>query len=112
MESIRKRGYINFRMLLRVIGWLLTIESVFMVAPCIVGLIYDENSGFRFLICIGITATCGLGMVSLKPKSREMGKREAIILTGLTWVVLSLFGMLPFLFCGTHLSITDAFLKQ
>lgn len=98
-------------MLLRVIGWLLNIEAVFMFAPCIVGFIYDEHSGLKFLICIGITLGCGLGMVSLKPRSREMGKREAIILTGLTWVVLSAFGMLPFLFCGTHMSVTDAFFE-
>lgn len=110
MES-KKRAYINFRMLLRVIGWLLNIEAFFMLAPCIVGFIYDEHSGLQFLICIGITLGSGTLMVSLKPKSRDMGKREAIVLTGLTWVVLSAFGMLPFLFCGTHLSITDAFFE-
>ena len=60
---------------------------------------------------MGITGACGFGMVSLHPKSRDMGKREAIILTGLTWVVLSLFGMLPFLLCGTHMSVTDAFFE-
>lgn len=96
---------------MRVIGWLLTIEAVFMIAPCIVGFFYGEHSGIQFLICIGITFGVGMGMVSLKPKSRDMGKREAIILTALTWVVLSAFGMLPFLFCGTHLSITDAFFE-
>lgn len=111
MAVPQRRGYVNFRMLLRVIGWLLNIEAVFMIAPCIVGFCYNEHSGLMFLSCIGITSLCGIGMVSLKPKYREMGKREAIILTGLTWVVLSLFGMLPFLFCGTHLSISDAFFE-
>lgn len=107
----RNRSYINFRMLLRVIGWLLVIESIFMAAPCVVGLIYKEVSVIGFLITMGITASCGMIMVSLKPKSREMGKREAILLTGLTWVILSMFGMLPFLICGTHLNVTDAFFE-
>lgn len=40
-----------------------------------------------------------------------MGKREAVVLTGLIWVILSMFGMLPFLICGTHLSVTDAFFE-
>ncbi|MDE6423689.1 MAG: TrkH family potassium uptake protein, partial [Muribaculaceae bacterium] len=40
-----------------------------------------------------------------------MGKREAILLTGLTWIILSFFGMTPFLFCGVHLSVTDAFFE-
>ena len=111
MIERKRRGYINFRMLMRVIGWLLTIEAVFMIAPCIVGFFYGEHSGIKFLICIGITFGAGLGMVSLRPKNKDMGKREAIMLTGLTWVVLSAFGMLPFLFCGTHMSVTDAFFE-
>lgn len=40
-----------------------------------------------------------------------MGKREAILLTALIWMILSLFGMLPFLICGTHDSISDAFFE-
>lgn len=111
MIERKRRGYINFRMLMRVIGWLLTIEAVFMIAPCIVGFFYGEHSGIKFLICIGITFGAGMGMVSLRPKNKDMGKREAIMLTGLTWVVLSAFGMLPFLFCGTHMSVTDAFFE-
>lgn len=98
-------------MLLRVIGWLLLTEAAIMIIPCIVGVIYGEHSALEFLICIGITAGVGFGLMSLRPKSREMGKREAILLTGLTWVILSLFGMLPFLVCRTHFSITDAFFE-
>lgn len=111
MAFTRHHGYINLRMLLRVIGWLLTIEAIFMIAPCVAGIIYGESSVWGFLICMAVTAGCGFGMVALKPKSREMGKREAILLTGLTWIILSLFGMLPFLSCGTHLTVTDAFFE-
>ncbi|MDE6218784.1 MAG: TrkH family potassium uptake protein, partial [Muribaculaceae bacterium] len=82
-----------------------------MAIPCICGIIYSENSWIEFLICIGITRLSGFGLMSLRPNSREMGKREAILLTGLTWVILSLFGMLPFLITRTHLNITDAFFE-
>ncbi len=107
----RHKGYINIVMLLRVIGWLLLVEACIMVIPCIAGLLYQERSTLRFLICIGITAAAAFSLMSLKPKTREMGKREAILLTGLTWVILSLFGMLPFLICRTHFNITDAFFE-
>lgn len=107
----RRRGYINFKMLFRVVGWLLLTESCMMAIPCICGIIYSENSWPEFLICIGITMLSGFGLMSLRPNSREMGKREAILLTGLTWVILSLFGMLPFLITRTHLNITDAFFE-
>ncbi|MDE6009937.1 MAG: TrkH family potassium uptake protein, partial [Muribaculaceae bacterium] len=98
-------------MLLRVIGWLLLTEAAIMLVPCIVGMIYGEGSALRFLLCIGVTGLCGFGLMSLKPKSREMGKREAVLLTGLTWVILSLFGMLPFLICGTHFTVSAAFFE-
>lgn len=107
----RHKSYINIKMLLRVIGWLLMTEAAIMLVPCIVGMCYGEGSALQFLLCIGITAAAGFGLMNLRPKSREMGKREAILLTGLTWVILSLFGMLPFLVCKTHFSITDAFFE-
>lgn len=112
MLSYKKhRYYINMPMLLRVIGYLLVIESLFMLIPCIIALIYGEDSFLDFLICAGISGACGGGMMMLKPKTKEMGKREAILLTGMTWVILSLFGMLPFLSVGTHLSVSDAFFE-
>ncbi len=111
MWTYKKRQYINIPMLLRVVGWLLIIEAAIMAVPCIVGMLYREGSTFQFLVCMGITAGVGLGLRSLHPKSRDMGQREAILLTGLTWVILSLFGMLPFLLCHTHFSITDAFFE-
>lgn len=111
LPFLKHKSFINFPMLLRVIGWLLLIEATFMIAPCITGLCFGEDSFLDFLICVGITAGSGVMMMSIPRNSREMGKREAILLTGMTWVILSLFGMLPFLICGTHLSITDAFFE-
>ena len=109
--GFRKRHYINLPMLLRVVGFLLVIEAIFMIIPLIIAIINTTESFLPFLICLLITGGSGAAMTMLKPKSREMGKREAILLTGFIWVVLSLFGMLPFIFYGTHLSVTDAFFE-
>lgn len=99
-------------MLLRVIGWLLVTEAAIMTVAVVCGLLYRESDAVvQLLICMGITGGTGIGLMSLRPRSREMGKREAILLTGLTWVILSLFGMLPFLISRTHLSVTDAFFE-
>ncbi len=98
-------------MLLRVIGWLLMIESGFMLIPLGIGLFYGEHQTGAFIVSLGLTLAGGMGLMSLRPTSKEMGKREAILLTALTWVILSLFGMLPFLLSETHLSVTDAFFE-
>lgn len=111
MFGFKKRQYINFLLLLRIIGWLLIIEAGFMVIPMVAGFIMGDQGSWAFLISIFITGLSGIILMGLKSKSRDMGRREAILLTGLTWVILSLFGMLPFLISGTHLSFTDAFFE-
>ena len=98
-------------MLLRVIGYLLVIEALFMLIPMIFALWYHEKSIWDFLISASIAGFSGAGMMMLRPKSKDMGKREAILLTALIWVILSFFGMQPFLLAGTHHSITDAFFE-
>lgn len=111
MSQFRHQSYINIPMLLRVIGWLLLTLAGIMLVPAGVSLYYKEQNIFCFFEAIAITAAIGFILMSLKPKNRDMGRREAILLTGLTWVILSLFGMLPFILCKTHLGITDAFFE-
>lgn len=98
-------------MLLRTVGWLLMVLAGFMALPLLTAIIYKDSPVEPILISMGITAGSAIALMSLKPKSRDMGKREAIMLTALVWVILSLFGMLPFLLCGTHDSVTDAFFE-
>ena len=107
----QNKAYINLPMLMRVVGWLLMIESVFMFIPFLTALCTESESPWLFLACVCITAVSGWLMTLLKPKSRDMGKREAILMTSFTWVILSLFGMLPFIFYGTHMNVTDAFFE-
>ncbi len=111
LPHLSHRKYINILMLLRIEGYLLMILSIFMIFPCLISLFYETESSIPWLISLGITAGAGGLMTLLKPKSKDMGKREAILLTGLTWIILSLFGMLPFMLYGTHLSVTDAFFE-
>lgn len=112
MATLNKhRSYINFPIILRVIGLLLLIEAALMAFPLFVAIIRQGGKPIPFLISMGITAVAGVGLMSLKTRSREMGKREAIMLTSLTWIILSMFGMIPFIIGDTHLSITDAFFE-
>lgn len=110
-SAFRPKFYINVPMLLRVVGWLLMILSAFMLIPIITGILTHDEGVMGFVWSLLITLGAGFGMMRVKPKSREMGKREAILLVSLTWEILALFGMLPFLFTGTHTAVTDAFFE-
>ncbi len=107
----RHKPYVNWPIILRLIGWLLFIEAALMLIPLLLAFFIPGGKPFPFLISFGATALVAALLTSLRTRTREMGKREAILLTSLTWIILSLFGMLPFILGETHLSITNAFFE-
>ncbi|MDE6859556.1 MAG: TrkH family potassium uptake protein [Duncaniella sp.] len=112
----RLRGYtpsINFPILLRIIGLLLTIESAFLLVPLITSAIYGEGDWIWFAVTLGITLLSGLLMVfCIHPGSSHMGKRDGFLLTAMVWLFFSLFGMIPFMLMENEpMSVSDAFFE-
>ena len=94
-------------MLLRVMGWLLMIESAFMLVPLVTCLIYGESDYMAFLITVAVTFAAGALMTfCIRPSYSSMAKREGFLLTALVWILFSCFGMLPFLMCSTPLTLS------
>ena len=110
--SARRAATINYPQVARIIGWLLVIESLFLLLPLVTSLIYGEKDWIVFAITAASTAACG-GLMALfiKPRSREMGKREGFLLTALVWVFFSAFGMMPFMLNDNPLSLADAYFE-
>lgn len=104
---------INFPVLLRIIGLLLVIESVFLLVPLATCLIYGENDWKSFLITFCVTAVTGGAMAfTIHPSTPSMGKREGFLLTALIWILFSGFGMLPFILMEDRpLSVSDSFFE-
>ncbi len=103
---------INFRVLFRVIGWLLMIESIFLIVPLVTAIVCGEHDWIAFTITLGATLGAGVMMTTLiKPRSNSMRKREGFLLTALVWVFFSIFGMIPFLLMEEPLDISDAFFE-
>lgn len=104
---------INYRMLVRVMGWLVMIEAAFMVVPFLTALIYGEHDALAFACGIGVTAVTGALMTFLsRPRRSDMGKREGFLLTALVWVVFSFFGMIPFIISDVPLNVSEAFFES
>ena len=40
----------NFGFIIYIVGWILNFQGVFLLVPWVVSLIYDEKSGFAFII--------------------------------------------------------------
>ena len=112
-SHLHKTGLINFPVLLKVVGWLLIIESAFLLVPFATSCIYGEKDSMIFLISAVTTAVTGILLNHcIHPRTKTLRKRESILLTSLTWIVFSIFGMIPFIFGSTHMSVSDAFLRR
>lgn len=114
MATIRqlRSHLVNTRMLVRVVGWLLLIETIFMLFPMGVSLYYNESDWKAFGISALLTGICGIAASRFaNPHSEYLGKRDGFLLTALVWVVLSFFGLVPFLLCAHPLSFSDAFFE-
>ena len=98
----------NYKVILHTLGWVLNIEAVSMLLPLICSLCYAEWDMVKiFLICIVICIAIG-GSLTLKPlKKKNMYAKEGFICVGLSWIILSIFGSLPFIFSGTA-SVVDS----
>lgn len=103
---------INWRMLMRVMGWLLLIEGAFMLVPVATALYYGEKDLQAFLYAIAITVVTGaVTTTCVRPHRFDMGKRDGFLLTAMVWVVFSFFGMIPFMLSGINISFSDAFFE-
>lgn len=107
----RKASIVNWKMLVRVVGWLLLIEGAFMLFPLLASIVYGEPC-FPFAAALTVTVGCGLlATFGVRPKRFDMGKREGFLLTAMVWVVFSFFGMIPFMIGGEPLNLSDAFFE-
>lgn len=103
---------INWMMLIRIAGWLLLVEGLFMAVPLLTSLYYGEEDFNAFLIAMGVTLGCGVvAAFCVRPRRFDMGKREGFLLTALVWVVFSFFGMIPFLLSTTRLTVSEAYFE-
>ncbi len=91
-----------------IIGHILKIESIFMLLPCIVAAIYQEQEGFYYLLIAVLCCLFGILMTIRKPKNQVFYLKEGCVATSLSWIVLSLFGCLPFILTREIPSFTDA----
>lgn len=109
---IKSQHLVNVRMLTRIVGWLLIIEGIFMAIPALTSYLYCESDWMPFALTSSGTTLIGLLLAfRSKPTSSHTGKREGFLLTASVWIVFSLFGMIPFLFCSNPLNISDAFFE-
>lgn len=98
----------NYSIVFYIIGWILNMEAAFMLLPCVVALIYQEQSGWAFAVTILISLCIGIPLTVKKPANRVFYLREGFVTTSLSWILLSCIGALPFWISGYIPNPVDA----
>lgn len=101
----------NIKMIFYSIGRLLKVEAVLMAIPLIVSFIYQENTYLSFLIPLVASLICGILLSLKKPANASLQAKEGFVLVGLSWIVMSLFGCVPFIISKTIPSFINAFFE-
>ena len=100
----------NFRMLRYLLGCILLIEAILLLLPLTVALIYQEDV-MPFVYTIAMLLALSLPFVILKPKNTQIYAREGFVCVSASWILLSIFGALPFIFSGAIPNPIEAFFE-
>lgn len=95
---------------------MLFIETAAMLLTSVVAWYYHNHCGeadySAFLISAGITGAAGLLFYLLSFfRKTNLDSDDTFVVVSLSWILFSLFGMMPFLFSGSIDNITDAFFE-
>ncbi len=102
----------NRRMVLFLIGQMMKIEALLMLLPFITALIYKESCATAFAITIAITFVCAFAItIFSKPSNKVIYAKDGFVIVAMTWIILSVFGALPFVISGEIPSFIDAFFE-
>lgn len=101
----------NFRLILRYIGYIVLMEGAFMIPAMLISLFCDERASWvAFLAAIILSVVIGFFLSRLRADD-TMHAREGFATVALGWIVLSFFGALPFFFSGAIPSFIDCWFE-
>ncbi len=101
----------NFKLILHIIAYILVIEATLMLPGTLISLALDETEALHgFVLTIGLVLALAalLFVLTLKVKRERFFARDGLLTTGLTWIIMSALGALPFYFSGEIPSYVDA----
>ena len=103
---------INLRLIYKILGSLLFLESLFMLLCLGIALIYGEDDAQPFVISILTTQMAAYILKYMGRKAdNNMSRKDSFLIITLSWTVFSLFGTLPFITGGYITNFTNAYFE-
>ncbi len=102
----------NRKMIVHVLGEILLVEALLMLLPVIVALIYHEKTVLPYFITIALCAAAGLLLFLVPVRDRRIYYKDGFAIVSIGWILMSLFGALPFYLTGEIPSYLDALFES
>ena len=83
-------------------------EAVLMSLSLLVSFLYRDGCALSFLIPIALLLLIGVFLIRRKPENTVIFAREGFVIVSGAWIVVSLFGALPFFISGQIPNYIDA----
>lgn len=94
------------------LGAILLVEAAAMAPALLIALFYGDGDAMALAKSILVLLVVGLPLrFGCQPRERNFRAREGFLVVALSWVALSAFGALPFVFSGELPNYEDAFFR-
>lgn len=101
----------NYRMVVRTMGTILLVVAALLLLPMAVSFYYGEGLYWAYLIPIAVIALLAVPTQIFIRKQAAFRAREGYVVVAGSWILLSLFGAVPFVLSGEIPSFVDAFFE-
>lgn len=100
----------NYRMLAYLLGLILLIEAAMLSLPMAIALIYGESI-LPFALTMAVLIAVATPFILRKPKNARIYAKDGYVCVASSWILLSAFGALPFVFSGAIPNYINAFFE-
>ena len=101
----------NYKMVSYTVGRILLVEAALLIFPAIGAIFYGDNTLLSFAVTIAALAVTGILAIRKPPKNRNIFAKDGYVIVAITWILMSLFGALPFYISGYIPNFIDAFFE-
>ncbi|WP_149277360.1 TrkH family potassium uptake protein [Pareuzebyella sediminis] len=103
---------LNSKIIFHIMGLLLLCNGAFMLLAALVSGIYSDGATLPISLASITTMFTGtFAMFYTRDHKKEVKRKEGYIIVTFGWLVMSISGMLPYLFSGAIPSVTNAFFE-
>ena len=86
----------NYPMIRFVLSWVLKVEGLLLLFPCLISVIYQEREGMIYLALAAAAILMGELFSRFRPENRAIYQKEGFVAVGMAWLLMSFYGAVPF----------------